>query len=59
VITVNLKKALIAIIGSICCYLLIDSFIVSLKIWQYLLIETVITLSHFLYEEIKKRGELE
>jgi len=59
VIKINFKKLLIGIIGSACCYLLINNFIVSLPIWKYLVIETIITLSHYVYEHIKKTTDLE
>jgi len=46
---------LIAIIGSVVCWIIIDFFIVDLSFWKYLLIETLIILTKMLYEKEKTR----
>jgi len=56
-IHINLKKLLIGLIGSICLYLTINNFIVELKVWQYILIEALITLSHWAYDQLKDHIE--
>jgi len=56
-IHINLKKLLIGIIGSICLYLIITNYIVEVSILQYILIEALITITHFLYERIKHHTE--
>jgi hypothetical protein len=52
-IHINLKKLLIGIIGSVCLYLIINNYIVEVSILQYVAIEAIITLSHYLYERIQ------
>jgi hypothetical protein len=52
-IHINFKKLLIGIIGSACLYLIINNYIVGMKIWEYIAIEFLITMSHYLYERIK------
>jgi hypothetical protein len=56
-IHINLKKLLIGIIGSICLYLIINNYIVEVTILQYVFIEALITLTHFLYEQVKPHIE--
>jgi len=56
-IHINLKKLLIGIIGSVCLYLIINNYIVEVKIWQYIAIEAIITISHHLYDIIKPSTE--
>jgi hypothetical protein len=52
-IVVNLKKLFLGLIGSVCLYLIINNFIVELSVWKYILIEGLITLSHWIYDQIK------
>ena len=56
-IVVNLKKLFLGLIGSICLYLIINNFIVELSVWKYILIEGLITLSHWIYDQIKENIE--
>jgi len=56
-IIINLKKLFIAILGSICLYLIITNYIVEVSIVQYIIIEALITAAHFLYEQIKVHTE--
>jgi hypothetical protein len=56
-IQINFKKLLIGIIGSVCLYLIINNYIVELKIWEYIAIEAIITISHHLYERVKPSME--
>jgi hypothetical protein len=46
---------ILAVLGSLTCWIIIDLFVVELQIWQYLLIESLIVLSKMLYEKEKKR----
>jgi hypothetical protein len=46
---------LIAIVGSVVCWIIIDFFIVDLSFWKYLIIETIIILTKMLYEKEKTR----
>jgi hypothetical protein len=45
----------IAVLGSILSYIIIDTWIVSMNIWSYLLIEIIISSSHELYNSKKKK----
>lgn len=47
--------SIIAILGSLICWAIIDMLIVELSIWKYLIIETLIILSKMLYEKEKTR----
>ena len=58
-IIVNLKKLFIGILGSIIGYIIINLLIIDLSIFQYLGIELVITLAHYVYNRIKASLELE
>jgi len=57
VIKINLKKLLIGILGSACCYLMINNFIVEMSVLKYILVEAIITFSHHIYEKIKHTTE--
>jgi len=56
-IIVNLKKLFIALLGSICLYLIISNYVVEMGVLQYIIIEILITAAHFLYEQIKPHTE--
>jgi len=56
-IIVNLKKLFIALLGSICLYLIVNNYIVEVSILQYIIIEALVTAAHFLYEQIKPHIE--
>jgi hypothetical protein len=43
---------IIAIMGSVLAYFIINMFIIPLKVWQYIAIEVLITLFHFLYNNV-------
>ena len=42
-----------ALVNSVLAFILLDYFIVTLKIWQYVVIESVIVAMHFLLGMIK------
>ena len=46
---------IIAFIGSVFCWQVIDIFIIELSIWKYLLIELLMVVTKFFYEKEKKR----
>jgi hypothetical protein len=49
----KLKLLTISIIGSIIGYYVIDLFILDLSIIQYLLIEVVVSVIHYMYQKAK------
>jgi hypothetical protein len=46
---IRVKLLFLAIIGSLLGYYIINSFIISMSIWQFLLIEIIISIFHELY----------
>ncbi len=50
----SLKLILVAIIGSAVGCVIVDNFILPINFMQYILIEIVITLTHFIYQGVKK-----
>jgi len=53
----SLHLMIVAILGSLLSWLAIDLLIVSIPIWKYLIIETIIVVMKMLYE--KERARLE
>jgi hypothetical protein len=49
--------AVFALVNSILAFILLDYFIVELKIWQYIVIETTIVAMHFLLGWIRVKVE--
>lgn len=49
----KLKLLTISIIGSIIGYYVIDLFIIDVSIIQYLLIEIVVSVIHYMYQKAK------
>lgn len=45
----------VAIIGTIIGYCIVDLFIIELPFWKYFLIEFVITLLHEMYNQTKQK----
>jgi hypothetical protein len=52
-IVVNIHKLFIGLIGSILLYLIINRFVVEVSVTQYIVIEVLITVFHWLYEQLK------
>jgi len=50
---INLKLTMIAVVGSLFCFTVIDYFIVSMNIWQYLIIEVIMAVVHSFYNYVK------
>ena len=54
----NYKKKsmllLCAVIGSLASYIIINHFIIDVTVYQYLGIEVVISLAHYLYNKLKE-----
>jgi hypothetical protein len=54
----NYKKKsmllLCAVIGSFTCYVVLKRFIVDISIYQYLEIELIISLTHYMYNKLKE-----
>jgi hypothetical protein len=46
---------LIALINTTLAFLIVDASIVHITIWQFLIIEFLITAGHFIYNIIKKK----
>jgi hypothetical protein len=53
-IVVNIHKLFIGLIGSILLYLIINRFIVEVSVTQYIVIEVLITVSHWLYVQLER-----
>ena len=51
----NLKLTMIAVVGSLFCYTVIDYFIVSMSFWQYLIIEVIMAVVHSFYNYAKNK----
>ena len=54
----KLKLLLAVILGSILAYYIIDIFLMPITIFQYVIIETIITLFHSLYNKLKNNIEI-
>jgi len=52
-IIINLHKLFIGLLGSIFLYLIFNQFIVDLSVQQYIVIEALITIAHWIYEQIQ------
>jgi hypothetical protein len=52
-IIINIHKLFIGLIGSILLYLIINRFIVEVSVTQYIVIEVLITVSHWLYVQLE------
>lgn len=52
----RLKLLLVAILGTLIGYWVINTFIQSMSFWQYLAIEFVITIFHELYNFAKQEA---
>lgn len=50
----SLKLVIIALIGSAVGCVIVDKFILPINFMQYILIEVVVTLTHFMYQAVKK-----
>jgi len=53
----SLHLLLVAILGTILTWVVIDKLIISMPIWKYLIIETIIVVMKMLYEKEKTRLE--
>lgn len=51
----NLKLTMIAVVGSLFCYTVIDYFIVTISFWQYLIIEVIMAVVHSFYNYVKNK----
>jgi hypothetical protein len=51
----KIKILLIALMGTLIGYRVVDLLIISISFWQYFSIEVVITVLHMLYEQVKQR----
>jgi hypothetical protein len=52
---INLKLTMIAVVGSLFCFTVIDQFIVTINIWQYLIIEVIMAIVHSFYNYVKNK----
>ena len=46
---------MIAVVGSLFCFTVIDTFIVDVNIWQYLIIEVIMAVVHSFYNYAKNK----
>jgi hypothetical protein len=44
-----------ALVNSVLAFILLDYFVIGLKLWQYIVIESVIVVMHFLLGLIKTK----
>jgi hypothetical protein len=51
----NLKLLMIAVVGSLFCFTVIDFFIVEIKFGQYLIIELLMAIIHGFYNYVKNK----
>jgi hypothetical protein len=51
-IIINIHKLFIGLLGSIFLYLIFNQFVVDLSIQQYIVIEALITIAHWIYIQI-------
>jgi len=51
----KLKLVLLALLGSLFGYLIINSVIIPITFWQYFAIEVIVTIFHLLYEQARKK----
>lgn len=52
---INLKLTMIAVVGSLFCFTVIDYFIVTITFWQYLVIEVIMAVVHSFYNYVKNK----
>lgn len=52
---VQFLLVIIALINTTLAFLIVDASIVHLTIWQFLIIEFLITAGHFIYNKIKNK----
>lgn len=55
---IKLKLLLAALLGSILAYYIINVFLIPVTLFQYLIIETIITIFHSLYNVLKNNIEI-
>lgn len=46
---------MIAVVGSLFCFTVIDYFIVPMSFWQYLVIEVIMAVVHSFYNYVKNK----
>jgi hypothetical protein len=51
----KMKILLIALMGTLIGYKVVQLFIIPITFWQYFSIEVVVTLLHMLYEQVKQK----
>jgi hypothetical protein len=49
------KLFLIAVLGTICSWLLIDTFLLKMSIIQFIVVEFIVGISHFIYNDVKRK----
>jgi uncharacterized protein (DUF983 family) len=54
----QLRLLLIAVIGSILGFYLINAFVTPVNVWQYISIELIVTLLHALYNLAKRQEQI-
>jgi hypothetical protein len=51
----RIKLIVVAILGSLVSWKVVDLFLINLPLWKYLIIEGIVLLSKTVYEKEKKR----
>ena len=51
----KLKIVLLAMLGTLFGYLIVNAIVIPITFWQYFAIEVVVTLFHMLYEQVKQK----
>jgi hypothetical protein len=52
---IKTKLFFIAAIGTLCSWLLIDTFLVKISIIQFVVVEFIVGMSHFIYNDVKNK----
>jgi len=52
---IKTKLFFIALTGSFCSWILIDKLLVEMSIIQFIAIEFIVGLSHFIYNDVKRK----
>jgi hypothetical protein len=52
---IKTKLFLIAATGTLCSWLLIDAFLIEMNIIQFIAIEFIVAMSHYIYNDVKSK----
>lgn len=52
---IKTKLFLIAVIGSLVSWLLVKTYLVDMNVLQFIAIEFIVGMSHFIYNDVKRK----